>query len=165
MTEQQHSLSQDDPSAHPVTFPADGPAFEAAVHAAVKSLREGGIPIGAALARGGEVIATGHNERVQHGDPIAHGEMSALRAAGRQKSYRDTTLYTTLAPCAMCTGTIIQFKIPRVVVGEARTFHGEFELLRSRGVEVVVLDDQRCIDMIVNFQLEHPELWAEDIAE
>lgn len=165
MTDQQHSLSHDDPRSHPVTLTADGPAFEAAVHAAVKSLREGGIPIGAALARGGEVIATGHNERVQRGDPIAHGEMSALRAAGRQKSYRDTTLYTTLAPCAMCTGTIIQFKIPRVVVGEARTFPGEFELLRSRGVEVVVLDDQRCVDMMVNFQLEHPELWAEDIAE
>ncbi|MCO4264760.1 nucleoside deaminase [Pseudarthrobacter sp. MDT3-26] len=98
------------------------PVFEAAYEAAQKSLREGGIPIGAALARGGVVIASGHNKRVQHGDPIAHGEMSALRAAGRQKSYRDTTLYTTLAPCAMCAGTIIQFKIPRVMVGEAETF-------------------------------------------
>jgi cytosine deaminase len=165
MTEQQHSLNQAGPGARPATSAADGPAFEAAVHAAVKSLREGGIPIGAALARGGEVIATGHNQRVQLGDPIAHGEMSALRTAGRQKSYRDTTLYTTLAPCAMCSGTIIQFKIPRVVVGEARTFPGEFELLRSRGVEVVVLDDQRCVDLMVNFQLEHPELWAEDIGE
>lgn len=175
MTDQQPSLKQtsvNPPSPNQPGAPAraeaplaDGPAFEAAVHAAVQSLREGGIPIGAALARGGEVIASGHNERVQMGDPIAHGEMSALRAAGRQKSYRDTTLYTTLAPCAMCTGTIIQFKIPRVVVGEARTFPGEFELLRSRGVEVVVLDDQRCIDMMVAFQQEHPELWAEDIAE
>lgn len=143
----------------------DAAAFESAVRAAQKSLSEGGIPIGAALARGNEVIASGHNERVQHGDPIAHGEMSALRAAGRQKSYRDTTLYTTLAPCAMCTGTIIQFKIPRVVVGEARTFPGEFELLRSRGVEVVVLDDQRCVEMMLSFQREYPELWAEDIAE
>ncbi|MCB5281261.1 MULTISPECIES: nucleoside deaminase [Micrococcaceae] len=142
-----------------------GPVFEAAYEAAQKSLREGGIPIGAALARGGEVIATGHNERVQHGDPIAHGEMSALRAAGRQKSYRDTTLYTTLAPCAMCTGTIIQFKIPRVVVGEAMTFPGEFELLRSRGVDVVLLNDSRCVEMMRTFQDEHPELWAEDIAE
>ena len=143
----------------------DEAAFEAAVRAAQKSLSEGGIPIGAALARGNEVIASGHNERVQRGDPIAHGEMAALRAAGRQRSYRDTTLYTTLAPCAMCTGTIIQFKIPRVVVGEARTFPGEFELLRSRGVEVLVLDDQRSIDMMRNFQQEHAELWAEDIAE
>ena len=123
------------------------PAFEAAYQAAQKSLKEGGIPIGAALARGGVVIASGHNERVQSGDPIAHGEMSALRAAGRQKSYRDTTLYTTLAPCAMCTGTIIQFKIPRVVVGEARTF------------------DPRCVEMMRAFQQDNPDLWAEDIAE
>jgi creatinine deaminase len=141
------------------------PAFEAAYEAAQKSRREGGIPIGAALARGGVVVASGHNQRVQDGDPIAHGEMSALRAAGRQKSYRDTTLYTTLAPCAMCTGTIIQFKIPRVVVGEAETFPGEFELLRSRGVEVVVLNDARCVEMMRTFQDEQPELWAEDIAE
>ncbi len=141
------------------------PAFESAVAAARKSLREGGVPIGAALARNGQVVASGHNERVQRGDPIAHGEMSALRAAGRQKSYRDTVLYSTLAPCAMCTGTVLQFKIPRVVVGEARTFPGEFELLRSRGVEVVVLDDERCIDMMRSFQRDHPGLWAEDIAE
>jgi cytosine/creatinine deaminase len=140
-------------------------AFEAAVEAARKSLAEGGIPIGAALERGGQIIATGHNERVQNGDPIAHGEMACLRAAGRQTTYRDTTLYTTLAPCAMCTGTIIQFKIPRVVVGEARTFPGEFELLRSRGVEVVVLDDARCAGMMERFQQENPRLWAEDIAE
>jgi creatinine deaminase len=141
------------------------PAFEAAYQAAQKSLREGGIPIGAALARGGEIIATGHNERVQHGDPIAHGEMSALRAARRQRTYRHTVLYTTLAPCAMCTGTIIQFKIPKVVVGEAETYPGEFDLLRSRGVEVVVLEDRRCVDMMQTFQRNHAELWAEDIAE
>lgn len=141
------------------------PAFEAAFRAAQKSLGEGGIPIGAALVRGGDVIAVGHNERVQQGDPIAHGEMSALRAAGRQRSYRDTVLYTTLAPCAMCTGTVIQFKIPKVVVGEARTFPGEFDLLRSRGVEVVVLDDQRCVEMMRAFQRDHPGLWAEDVAE
>jgi creatinine deaminase len=141
------------------------PAFEAAYQAAQKSLREGGIPIGAALARGGEIIATGHNKRVQHGDPIAHGEMSALRAAGRQRTYRDTVLYTTLAPCAMCTGTIIQFKIPKVVVGEAETFLGEFDLLRSRGVEVVVLADRRCVDKMQTFQRNQAELWAEDIAE
>jgi cytosine/creatinine deaminase len=141
------------------------PGFEAAFEAAQKSLREGGIPIGAALVRGGSIVATGHNERVQHADPIAHGEMAALRAAGRQRSYRDTTLYSTLAPCAMCTGTIIQFKIPRVVVGEAETFPGEFDLLRSRGVEVTVLNDPRCIEMMSSFQQEHPELWAEDIAE
>ena len=144
---------------------ASDSAFEAAYQAAQKSLAEGGIPIGAALARGGVVLASGHNERVQNADPIAHGEMSALRTAGRQKNYRDTTLYTTLAPCAMCAGTIIQFKIPRVVVGEARTFDGELGLLRSRGVEVVVLDDPRCVDMMRTFQSENPDLWAEDIAE
>jgi cytosine deaminase len=140
-------------------------SFEAAFHAAQQSLREGGIPIGAALARDGEVVASGHNERVQQGDPTAHGEISALRAAGRQKSYRDTTLYTTLAPCAMCTGTILQFKIPRVVVGEDASYSGELDYLRSRGVEVVVLNDRRCIDMMTEFQRDHPELWAEDIAE
>lgn len=152
-------------AAAPVPQAAPDPAFEAAYQAARKSVNEGGIPIGAALARDGVVIASGHNERVQNGNPIAHAEMSALRAAGRQKIYRDTTLYTTLAPCAMCTGDIIQFKIPRVVVGEARTFGGEFELLRSRGVEVTVLDDQRCVDMMRTFQENNPDLWAEDIAE
>ena len=141
------------------------PLLDVALAEAHAGLAEGGIPIGAALARDGVVIASGHNERFQNADPIAHGEMSALRAAGRQKSYRDTTLYTTLAPCAMCAGTIVQFKIPRVVVGEARTFDGELELLRSRGVEVVVLDDQRCVDMMRSFQNARPELWAEDIAE
>ncbi|MDQ0261793.1 nucleoside deaminase [Sinomonas atrocyanea] len=139
--------------------------FEAALSAAREGLAQGGIPIGAALVRNGEVIAVGHNERIQSGDPIAHGEMAALRAAGRQRTYRDTVLYTTLAPCAMCTGTVIQFKIPRVVVGEARTFGGELELLRSRGVEVEVLDDPRCAEMMADFQREHAELWAEDIAE
>jgi cytosine deaminase len=159
MTHEQRQAAAPEPQA------GTDPAFEAAYEAAQKSLSEGGIPIGAVLARDGAVIASGHNERVQNGDPIAHGEMSALRAAGRQKSYRDTTLYTTLAPCAMCTGTIIQFKIPRVVVGEARTFEGEFDLLQSRGVEVVVLDDQRCVDMMRTFQDSNPDLWAEDIAE
>lgn len=159
MTHEQHQFAAS--GAHT----ASAPAFEAAYQAAQKSLSEGGIPIGAALAGRGMLIASGHNERVQNADPIAHGEMSALRAAGRQKSYRDTTLYTTLAPCAMCAGTIIQFKIPRVVVGEARTFDGELELLRSRGVEVVVLDDERCVDMMRSFQADNPDLWAEDIAE
>ena len=113
MTHEQHSSTAQLDS-------TDHPAFEAAYRAAQKSLA--GIPIGAALARDGEVAASGHNERVQSADPIAHGEMSALRAAGRQKTYRDTTLYTTLAPCAMCAGTIIQFKIPSVVVGGSTHF-------------------------------------------
>ncbi|WP_125611774.1 nucleoside deaminase [Specibacter cremeus] len=140
-------------------------AFEAAVAAARQGLSQGGIPIGAALARNGEIIAVGHNGRVQHADPIAHGEMAALRAAGRQQTYRDTVLYTTLAPCAMCTGAILLFKIPRVVVGEARTFPGELDVLRSRGVTVDVLDDERCVGLMERFQQDHPSLWAEDIAE
>ena len=126
---------------------------------------EGGCPIGSVLARNGEILAQGRNQRVQKGDPIAHGEMDALRKAGRQKTYRDTTLYTSLSPCMMCSGTIIQFGIPRVVIGEAVNFGGNEELLRARGVEVIVANDQDCIDLMDKFIEEKPELWAEDIAE
>ena len=126
---------------------------------------EGGCPIGSVLARDGKVVAQGRNQRVQKGDPIAHGEMDALRKAGRQKTYRDTTLYTSLSPCMMCSGTIIQFGIPRVVIGEAVNFGGNEELLRARGVEVIVVNDQDCINLMEKFIEEKPELWAEDIAE
>ena len=126
---------------------------------------EGGCPIGSVLARDGKVVSQGRNQRVQKGDPIAHGEMDALRKAGRQKTYRDTTLYTSLSPCMMCSGTIIQFGIPRVVIGEAVNFGGNEELLRARGVEVIVANDQDCIDLMDKFIKEKPELWAEDIAE
>jgi cytosine/creatinine deaminase len=126
---------------------------------------EGGCPIGSVLARGGKVVSQGRNQRVQGGDPIAHGEMDALRKAGRQKTYRDTVLYTSLSPCMMCTGTIIQFGIPRVVVGENTTFGGNEEFLRSRGVEVVIADDPDCIALMTRFIKEKPELWNEDIAE
>ena len=126
---------------------------------------EGGCPIGSVLARGGEVVSQGRNQRVQGGDPIAHGEMDALRKAGRQKTYRDTTLYTSLSPCMMCSGTIIQFGIPRVVVGENETFGGNEEFLRSRGVEVIVAQDPDCIALMTRFIKEKPVLWAEDIAE
>lgn len=126
---------------------------------------EGGCPIGSVLARGGEVVAQGRNQRVQQGDPIAHGEMDALRKAGRQKTYRDTTLYTSLSPCMMCSGTIIQFGIPRVVVGESQTFGGNEDFLRSKGVEVIVVQDPDCIALMRRFIAEKPELWAEDIAE
>jgi cytosine/creatinine deaminase len=126
---------------------------------------EGGCPIGSVLARGGKVVSQGRNQRVQGGDPIAHGEMDALRKAGRQKTYRDTVLYTSLSPCMMCTGTIIQFGIPRVVIGENKTFGGNEELLRSRGVDVVVADDPDCIALMTRFIKEKPELWNEDIAE
>lgn len=126
---------------------------------------EGGCPIGSVLARGDVLVSKGRNQRVQQGDPIAHGEMDALRKAGRQKSYRDTTLYTSLSPCMMCTGTIIQFGIPRVVIGENTTFGGNEEFLRSKGIEVVIADDEDCIALMTRFIAEKPELWNEDIAE
>ncbi len=126
---------------------------------------EGGCPIGSVLARNGEVVAQGRNQRVQGGDPIAHGEMDALRKAGRQKSYRDTTLYTSLSPCMMCSGTIVQFGIPRVVVGENVNFGGNEDFLRERGVEVILADDPDCIALMKRFIEEKPELWSEDIAE
>ncbi|MGB7204346.1 MAG: nucleoside deaminase [Anderseniella sp.] len=126
---------------------------------------EGGCPIGSVLARGDELVSQGRNQRVQKGDPIAHGEMDALRKAGRQKSYRDMTIYTSLSPCMMCTGTIIQFGIARVVIGENITFGGNEEFLRSKGVEVIIADDQDCIALMTKFIAEKPELWNEDIAE
>lgn len=126
---------------------------------------EGGCPIGSVLARGDQLVSQGRNQRVQAGDPIAHGEMDALRKAGRQKTYRDTTLYTSLSPCMMCAGTIVQFGIPRVVIGENTTFSGNEDFLRERGIEVVVADDQDCIDIMTRFIAEKPDLWAEDIAE
>jgi cytosine/creatinine deaminase len=126
---------------------------------------EGGCPIGSVLARGDSVVAQGRNRRVQEGDPIAHGEMDALRRAGRQRTYRDTVLYTSLSPCMMCAGTIVQFGIPRVVIAENTTFGGNEGFLRSRGVEVVVADDPDCIALMRRFIAERPELWSEDIAE
>ncbi|WP_299347849.1 nucleoside deaminase [uncultured Maritalea sp.] len=126
---------------------------------------EGGCPIGSVLARGSELIAQGRNQRVQGGDPIAHGEMDCLRKAGRQKSYKGMTLYTSLSPCMMCSGTIVQFGIERVVVGENANFGGNEDFLRQRGVEVIVADDPDCTDLMARFIREKPELWAEDIAE
>lgn len=126
---------------------------------------EGGCPIGSVLARGDELVSQGRNQRVQKGDPIAHGEMDALRKAGRQKTYKDTTLYTSLSPCMMCTGTIIQFGIPRVVIGENTTFGGNEDLLRERGVEVIIANDPDCIALMTKFIEEKPDLWNEDIAE
>jgi cytosine deaminase len=132
---------------------------------ALKSYREGGCPIGSVLARGGEVLGEGHNQRVQKGDPIAHGEMDALRDAGRQASYAGTTLYTSLSPCMMCAGTIVQFGIPRVVIGENVNFGGNEDFLRSRGVAVEIVGDQRCIELMRRFIAEQPALWNEDIGE
>ena len=132
---------------------------------ALAGFNEGGCPIGSALAKGEQLIAQGRNQRVQKGDPIAHGEMDCLRKAGRQSSYKNMTLYTSLSPCMMCSGTIIQFGIQRVVVGENQNFGGNEDFLREHGVEVLLADDNDCIDLMNRFITEKPELWAEDIAE
>jgi cytosine deaminase len=147
-----------------------GPATDAecmarAIAEAEAGMAEGGIPIGSVLAGPQGIVAAGHNRRVQHGDPIAHGEMDCLKNAGRLRSYRGLTLYTTLSPCMMCTGTILQFKIGRVVIGENRTFGGNEDLLRARGVELTILDDPRCIALMAEFQRRYPAVWAEDIGE
>ena len=126
---------------------------------------ETGIPIGSVLARHGKAIGKGFNKRVQQADPIAHGEMDCLRNAGRQKTYRDTVLYTSLSPCMMCSGTIVQFKIPKVIILENINFGGNEDFLRSHGVQVEILQDSRCIEMMSRFIREKPELWNEDIAE
>jgi cytosine deaminase len=127
------------------------------------SLEAGGVPVGAVLAAGGQLIAAGHNERVQQGDPVAHGEISCLRNAGRRPSYTDTTLYTTLSPCQMCSGAILLFQIPRVVVGEAETYAGDLAFLADRGVEIVLLDDPDCQAAMHEFQQRYPQVWSEDI--
>ena len=139
--------------------------MRAAIEEAEKGLNEGGIPIGSVLVHNGEIIGRGHNRRVQQGSAILHGEMDALEAAGRQPAvvYRESTIYTTLSPCAMCSGAILLYGIPRVVVGENRTFMGEEELLRARGVTVQVLQDAACIRLMTEFIAAHPELWNEDI--
>jgi cytosine deaminase len=136
-----------------------------AVDEARKGLSEGGIPIGSVLVRAGKIIGRGHNQRVQKGSAILHGEMDCLMNAGRQTTYRDTVIYSTLSPCMMCSGTIIQFKIPRVIVGEAVNFSGAPEFLRSHGVTVEILNDPELIRMMGDFIKGHPGLWSEDIAE
>jgi cytosine/creatinine deaminase len=127
---------------------------------------EGGIPIGAALfTREGELLGRGHNRRVQDDDPSVHGETDAFRNAGRRRSYRDTTIVTTLSPCWFCSGLIRQFRIPRVIVGEARTFAGGADWLRQAGVEVVVLDSSECVELLESFIARRPDVWDEDIGE
>jgi cytosine deaminase len=147
---------------------ADREMMALALDQARISLDAGGVPVGAVLAAGSagqgwQLIAAGHNERVQRGDPVAHGEIACLRNAGRRPSYLDTTLYTTLSPCQMCTGAILLFQIPRVVVGEAQTFAGDLNFLADRGVEIILLDDQGCIAAMQEFQRCYPQIWSEDI--
>jgi creatinine deaminase len=126
---------------------------------------EGGLPIGSILVENGEVVGAGRNRRIQDGDTIAHGEMDCVRRAGRRRHYKTTTLYTTLSPCMMCTGAIIQFGIPRVIVGEDRNFEGNIGFLAERGVEVALLQDPDCIELMGRFIREQPAIWSEDIAE
>ncbi len=137
--------------------------MQAAIAEARKGRSEGGIPIGSALARNGQLIAAGRNRRVQENDPVTHAEIDCLRRAGRIGSFRDTVLYSTLMPCYLCAGAVVQFGIKRVIVGENRTFHGAEELMRSHGVEVTNLDLPECVEMMREFIAAHPDLWNEDI--
>jgi creatinine deaminase len=143
------------------------PFLEAAIAEAQQGLAEGGIPIGAVIVHRGRIIGRGHNRRVQQGSAILHGEMDAFENAGRQPAsiYRESVLYTTLSPCPMCSGAILLYGIPKVVVGENQTFMGEEALLRSRGVEVDVLQNGICVDLMRRFIAAKPELWNEDIGE
>jgi cytosine deaminase len=138
--------------------------LEVAVEEARAGLAEGGIPIGAALfGADGSLLGRGHNRRVQDGDPSVHGETAAFRNAGRQRTYRGTTMVTTLSPCWYCSGLVRQFGISNVVIGEARTFYGGHDWLAELGIRVTVLDDEECYDLLQGFVTQHPELWNEDI--
>ena len=141
--------------------------MKTAIKEAEKGLNEGGIPIGSVLVHKGEIMGRGHNRRVQNGSAILHGEMDALENAGRLRGavYRECVLYTTLSPCSMCSGAILLYKMPKVVIGENKTFKGEEELLHSNGVELEVLQDPACIEMMSNFIKLHPDLWKEDIGQ
>lgn len=144
---------------------ANDPFMQAAIEEARAGWAGGGIPIGSVIVHQGRIIGRGHNRRVQNGSPILHGEMDAFENAGRQPAavYRECTLYTTLSPCSMCSGAILLYGIPRVVIGENRSFMGEEALLRSRGVELTVLDDPECLELMARMLREKPELWNEDI--
>jgi cytosine/creatinine deaminase len=143
------------------------PFLQSAIDEASKGRSEGGIPIGSVLVHGGRILGRGHNRRVQRGSAILHGEMDALENAGRLAAavYRQSVLYTTLSPCAMCSGAILLYGIPRVIIGENRTFMGEEDLLRSRGVAIEVVQDEECIRLMREFIAENPALWNEDIGE
>jgi cytosine deaminase len=143
------------------------PFLQATIAEAEAGLAEGGIPIGAVLVHGGKILGRGHNRRVQRGSAVLHGEMDALENAGRlpARIYRQCVLYTTLSPCAMCSGAILLYRIPHVVIGENRTFLGEEDWLKSRGVRVEVRNDRRCIELMRNFIAARPDLWNEDIGE
>ena len=146
---------------------ARDPFLQAAIEEAQQGLAEGGIPIGSVIVHRGAIIGRGHNRRVQKGSAVLHGEMDALENAGRRPAsvYRESVLYTTLSPCAMCSGAILLYGIPRVVIGENQTFMGEEALLRGRGVDVEVLQDAACVDLMRRFIASRPDLWNEDIGQ
>ena len=144
---------------------ANNTHYQIALNQAKKSIKEGGIPIGAALVRNEIVIGKGHNQRVQQLNPILHGEMDCLQNAGRIEDYSDTTLYTTLSPCMMCAGTIVQFKIKKLVIGENKNFKGNIAFLKEHCVKVEILNEQETINLMSDFIHENPELWMEDISE
>ena len=153
-------------SAHPIHPEHLRRGLDAAIAEAEQGWREGGIPIGSALLdASGTVVAAGHNMRVQSGDPTAHAEVDCIRRAGRRRDWRSLTLVSTLSPCCMCSGTAILFRIPRVVIGENRTFMGAEEWMASNGAELVVVQDPRCIALMERMKREKPDLWAEDIGE
>ncbi len=141
--------------------------LQAAIDQAQKSYNQGGIPIGSVIVHNGKILGAGYNKRVQDGSVVLHGEMDALENAGRQKAliYKECTLYTTLSPCSMCSGTILLYGIPKVVIGENTTFMGEEEYLESKGVEVIQMDNQECVELMEKFISEMPDLWNEDIGE
>jgi len=139
--------------------------MQAAIDEALAGLAEGGIPIGSVLVRGDEIIGRGHNKRVQEANPMVHAEIDCLMQAGRVGSYRDTVLYSTLMPCYLCAGAAVQFRVPRVIVGESRTFAGAPDFMRSHRIEVVDLDLPECVQMMEDFIAARPDLWNEDIGE
>jgi len=141
------------------------PFMQAAIEEARRGLQEGGIPIGAVLVREGVIIGRGHNQRVQQADPILHAEIDCLRNAGRIGAYRDTTLYSTLMPCYLCAGAVVQFGIPQVVVGESESLEGAAELMKAHGVQVVNLDLDECKELMRQFVRQNPKLWLEDIGQ
>jgi cytosine deaminase len=170
--QKQAKMKAASPNVTPQERQAMDPFLRAAIDEAKQGLSEGGLPIGSVLVRGGEIIGRGHNRRVQNGDPMAHAEIDCLTRAGRQKTYADTVLYSTLMPCYLCTGAVIQFGVPKVIVGESVNFPGgegkwgkSPVFMRANGVEVIDLHDAECIEMMAKFIREHPELWNEDIGK
>ena len=144
----------------------DGSWLDAAIEQAEKSWSEGGIPIGSVLVDPkGSIVARGHNERVQSGDPTAHAEVVCIRNAGRRRDWRELILVSTLSPCSMCSGTAILFKIPKVIIGENQTFRGAEDWMQTNGIELVVIGDGRCVELMNRLKSEKPDLWAEDIGE